>query len=71
MNKTISFALMVAAVAAVAVGTTAVMSPMSAHAAKPQYCFSNGDGTGLTCFPSQEQCEAAATHDQHCKRNRA
>jgi hypothetical protein len=68
MNKTISFALMVAAVAAVAVGATAVMSPLSAHADQPQYCFADN---GLQCFSSKQQCEKAATHDQQCKKNRS
>ncbi len=71
MNKTISFALMVAAVAAVAVGATAVMSPLSAHADQPQYCFAQSGSTGLQCFSSKQQCEKAATHDQQCKQNRS
>jgi hypothetical protein len=71
MNKTIEVAFMITAIAAIAIGATAVMSPISAHAAQPQYCFSNGDGSGKTCFSSKEQCERAATHDQQCKKNRA
>jgi hypothetical protein len=47
---------MVAALAAVAVGATAVMSPLSAHAAQPQYCYNTGSGNQV-CFSSKQQCE--------------
>jgi hypothetical protein len=71
MNQTIGLVLILAAATSLAVAATAVMSPITAHAAQPQYCFSNGDGSGKTCFSSKEQCERAATHDQQCKKNRA
>ena len=71
MKNTIGLVLILAAATSLAVAATAIMSPISAHAAQPQYCFSNGDGSGKTCFSSKEQCERAATHDQQCKKNRA
>ena len=69
MNKTIGFALMISAIAFVGLAATAIMSPMSAHADQPQYCYN--DGGNKVCFSSKEQCEKAATHDQQCKKNRA
>jgi hypothetical protein len=69
MNKTIQFALMMAVVAAVGIATTAVMSPISAHADQPRYCFNNGGGD-KGCFTSQEQCERAADKDNQCRNNR-
>ena len=70
MNKTIQFALMMAVVAAVGIATTAVMSPISAHADQPRYCYNNGDGTGLHCTTSQTKCEKLAENDQQCQNNR-
>jgi Protein of unknown function (DUF3551) len=59
MNKTISFALMVAAVAAVAVGATAIMSSTSAHADTPDYCY-GGKGNMHCGYTSLHQCRLDA-----------
>jgi len=70
MNKTIQFALIIALVAAVGIGATAVMSPISAHADQPRYCFNNGGGD-KGCFSSRNQCEEAADNDNQCKNNKS
>jgi hypothetical protein len=70
MNKTTQFALIIAVVAVVGIGATAVMSPISAHAAQPQYCFNNGQND-KGCFSSQQQCIIAAEKDSQCRNNRA
>jgi hypothetical protein len=46
---------MVAAVAAVAVGATVVMSPLSAHADTPNYCY-GGKGNPHCGYTSLQQC---------------
>jgi Protein of unknown function (DUF3551) len=61
MNKTITFALMVAVIASVGLATTAVMSPLSAHADNPKWCYDQGTGNNPVCgFPTKKKCEAAA-----------
>ena len=61
MNKTIQFALMIVAVAGVAVAATAIVSPLSAHADNPKWCYSQGTGNNPVCgFPTKKKCEAAA-----------
>ena len=58
---------MIAVVASFGVAATAVMSPTTAHAAAPNYCYS-GNGNEHCGFNNVKQCERASPGNSPCYR---